>query len=86
MCQDVKKKIEEIVGHLKCPKDFKCCQSGIEILCRAKMVDGTATYLECLEQDPRRCVFSNFVSDNESGFYICACPLRRYIADQKSDK
>ena len=30
------KEIEEIIGQMKCPKDFRCYQCGLEVLCKAK--------------------------------------------------
>jgi hypothetical protein len=81
MGQDCKKEVEEIIGHLKCPKDFKCCQSGFETLCRARqMDDGVGSYLECLEEDPEKCAFANYISTGV--FHLCSCPLRRYVADR----
>jgi len=36
MGEEEKKKIEEIIGRLKCPKDFVCAQSEFERLCKAR--------------------------------------------------
>ncbi len=83
----LKKEIEEIAGtlNLKCPEDFKCCQCGIETLCKSrKMDDGVDSYLECLEQDSGQCIFAIYLSGG--GFYLCSCPLRKYIADKKEAK
>ena len=85
MDEDFKKRLEEIVGHLKCPKDFKCCQFGLETLCKARHIDdGVGSYLECLEENPQQCVFSEYLSNGD--FFLCACPLRRYIAYKKPEK
>jgi hypothetical protein len=46
MEQDRKINVEEIMGHLKCPKDFQCCMSGLEDLCKAKSV-GDGSFLVC---------------------------------------
>ena len=51
------KEIEEIIGQMKCPKDFRCYQSGLEVLCKAKDI-GLDTYLECMEVYPQECRFS----------------------------
>lgn len=84
MEQDLKKELEIIIDHLQCPKGFKCCQS-MSILCKARqMDDGVASYLECLEEDSRGCVFSKHILTDD--FYICSCPLRRYIADKKKSQ
>lgn len=36
MEQDYKKEIEEIIGQIQCPKDFKCYKSGFQVLCKAR--------------------------------------------------
>jgi len=36
MKEEDKKNIEEIISGLKCEKNFKCADSGFEILCKAK--------------------------------------------------
>ena len=72
-----KKQVEEIIGGLKCPKDFKCYESGFKALCKAKGTAGTVTYLECLE-DNSQCLFAVSMPEGDSN--ICSCPLRRYIA------
>ena len=80
MKEEFRKEIEELMGGIRCPKDFSCCQSGLERLCKARDV-GMESYLECLEKNPRQCVFSLGYADS----YYCKCPLRRYIA-RKMDK
>ena len=86
MHSDDRKKIEEILGGLKCPKDFKCSQAGFDTLCKAKKIeDGVAFYLECLEKDTQQqCIFARHIPIED--FYICSCPLRRYIADKIAPK
>ena len=75
MDEGYKKEIEKIIGGMKCPKDFKCCKPGFDVVCKAKDI-GLETFLECLEEDPRSCQFS--VPFGEG--YFCQCPLRVYIA------
>jgi len=77
MEQDNRKEIEEIIGQLKCPKDFKCYRSGFETLCKAEDI-GMKTYLKCLEEDASHCLFS--MSFGSGSMYFCACPLRVYIS------
>ena len=36
MKEEDREKIEEIIGRLSCPKNFKCAASGFEDLCKAK--------------------------------------------------
>ena len=75
MEQDHMRQIEEFIGGMKCPKDFRCYKSGLENLCKAKDI-GLETYLECLEENPQECEFS--LSFGYS--YFCRCRLRVYIA------
>lgn len=70
-----KKEIEKIIGQIKCPKDFKCYESGFQVLCKARDV-GLETHLECLEAEPYECEFSV----RFGGLYYCHCPLRVYLA------
>ncbi len=60
---------------MNCPKEFVCCESGFEDLCRARDV-GLESYIKCLKENPEKCVFS--LSFGYS--YFCTCPLRIYIA------
>ena len=76
MDQEYEKEIEEIIGRMKCPKDFECYKSGFEVLCKARSVEaGSRSLLICLEKNALECKFLNL----ESG-YFCDCPLRIYIA------
>lgn len=71
--------IEEIVKHLKCQKDFKCCKSGFEAL--SKPADVGQGALECLDQNQLQCSFS--VPSN--GWRYCKCLLRSYIIKKLSN-
>ncbi len=75
MKEEDKKKIQEIMLAIKCEKDFKCADSGFEILCKAKDF-GVDNYLECLESDPQKCSFTLSFGYE----YLCQCPLRVYLA------
>lgn len=75
MNQEYSKEIEKIIGGMQCPKDFKCCKPGVDVLCKAKNVGMESVLLVCLEENPPQCKFVNI----ERG-YICECPLRIYIA------
>ena len=75
MEQELEKEIEEIMGGITCPKDFKCCTEGLENLCKAEDV-GLQWYLLCLEPQPQECKFSVLVVQHK---YLCECPLRIYI-------
>jgi hypothetical protein len=74
MDQDIKKKIKEIIGDIKCPREFCCLKTGFDKTCKTKDV-GLKDFLECLEEDGPLCQFSVSYGSN----YYCSCPLRVYI-------
>ena len=51
MKEEHRKKIKEIIGDMKCPKNFICVEAGFTNLCKAKDF-GLERYLECLEEYP----------------------------------
>jgi len=74
MEEDAKLQIEEIIGQMKCPKDFICYKSGFESLCRTEDT-GTESFIKCMGEDHQRCTFSI-----PFGYgYMCHCRLRVYI-------
>lgn len=75
MDADLRKKVEEFIGGMKCPKGFKCVDSGFEFLCKAKD-HGMSSYLDCLENEPSKCTFALSFGYG----HLCQCPLRAYIA------
>ena len=75
MIQEHLPDIEEIIGQFKCSKDFECYKSGFETLCTAEDV-GMVSYLHCLEEDPRNCLF--LLTAPHTNY--CECPLRVYIS------
>ncbi|MHC4555997.1 MAG: hypothetical protein ACYTFW_01880 [Planctomycetota bacterium] len=77
MDEKVRKTIEEIMGQLKCPKNFKCAESEFEVLCKAKRI-GLDSYLECLEPDPPQCKFASPFRN----CYLCKCPVRIYVFEK----
>ena len=78
MKEEDRKRIDEILGEMKCPKGFRCAESGFEDLCRAKDF-GDEKRLHCLEPESEPCPFA---TDYDCGFRMrfCNCPLRVYIA------
>ena len=70
----LKREIEEIIGQMKCPKDFICYRSGFKELCKARDF-GIENYLQCLEDEPQGCKFVIFYGDMR----FCECPLRYYL-------
>jgi hypothetical protein len=75
--RQVSKEIKKIIGHMQCPKDFKCASSGFKKLCLARDC-GMDHYLECHEDNPFACKFVILFGEQ----YFCQCPLRVYIAKQ----
>ncbi|MEE9223983.1 MAG: hypothetical protein V3U51_04465 [Thermoplasmata archaeon] len=49
--------VKEIIDKTDCPKDFRCCKSGFDVLCKARDI-GLDSFLVCLDDDPPDCVFS----------------------------
>ncbi|MHC4566163.1 MAG: hypothetical protein ACYTE3_10440 [Planctomycetota bacterium] len=77
MEEKVRETIEEIMGELRCPNNFKCAESGFEMLCRARQI-GLEDYLECLESDPPQCKFASPFLD----VFLCKCPVRGYVFEK----
>jgi hypothetical protein len=73
--QELKRQIEEIIGDMECPEDFKCYKSGFADVCKAKK-PGIASLLECSEEHPETCKFSLSLGHA----HFCECRLRHYIA------
>jgi hypothetical protein len=49
MEESTKRELEELIGQIKCPKDFVCYRSGLKELCKAEDI-GMKSYLKCLEE------------------------------------
>ena len=75
MKDEDRKKIEEIMAAMQCPKNFKCAESGFEHLCRAQDF-GVEKYLDCLEENPSMCSFALPFGHG----HLCHCPLRVYLS------
>ncbi len=71
-------RIQEIIGGMQCPKDFKCAEGGFEDLCKAKDF-GVEDSLQCLEETSPPCPFAG-VYDYGFQMRFCRCPLRVYLA------
>lgn len=78
MEENTRIKLEELIGQIKCPKDFVCYKSELKDLCKAADI-GMKSYLKCLEENPRACVFSRGYAES----HYCTCPLRREIAREE---
>lgn len=68
-----KKEIEEILGGIECPTDFKCYKTELKELCKTQDF-GLESFLVCLE-DNENCKYSHSVGSR----YFCQCPLHNYI-------
>lgn len=74
-----KEDIEElanIIKELNCPKNLQCCQTGFEKVCCVRLREPEGVF-ECMDESPADCKFA--VSHYDQ-FFICQCPLRKYIA------
>ena len=75
MDKETRKKIDEIMSGMSCPRSFKCADSGFENVCKARD-RGLRDYLDCLEDNPKNCPFSVPFANG----HFCECPLRVYLA------
>jgi hypothetical protein len=74
MKEEEKKKIEEIMGEIQCPKDFICLKENFDRLCQVKKFESNE-HLECLEKNPSQCPFAVAFINR----HICICKMRLYI-------
>ena len=77
MKEEDREKIDEILGGMRCPKDFKCVDSGFEDLCKARDF-GSDEQLLCLEDEAALCAFA-VECDWGIRVRFCRCPLRVYL-------
>ena len=71
-------RVQEILGGMKCPKDFKCAAAGFQNLCKAQDF-GHEFYLECLEPNTQQCPFALCDDPSQNEVRFCTCPLRIYL-------
>jgi len=69
--------LTEIIGGLKCPKNYHCYRTNYKELCKAEFL-GKLKVVHCLEEDSQGCIFSLSYKDA----YYCQCPVRNYIAEK----
>jgi len=75
VAKEIKNEIDEITGHMDCPKSFTCVESRFENLCRVKEIVKDDLF-ECLEDAATNCSLSLAF-----GYaYFCQCPLRIFLA------
>ncbi len=74
LAQEQRAEIGKIAAGLRCSKDFKCCESGFDRLCKAVDI-GFESLLECSEDNHEWCRFLVLLSN----IRFCTCPLRVYI-------
>ncbi|MBF0287733.1 MAG: hypothetical protein HQM14_07925 [SAR324 cluster bacterium] len=70
------KKLHELRDLVECSKAHRCIDSTSQDRCKAKYY-AFSDRMECLEEDPTVCEFSERFSGRSS--FICTCPLRKYI-------
>lgn len=69
------KQIEQIIGSMKCSKDFECFKSGFQKLCKVNVI-GDGKVVECSPENRGKCEFRFSFLGNS----LCKCELRYYIA------
>jgi len=74
MKEEEKKKIEQLMAEIQCPKDFICYKDNFDRLCQVRKFESNE-HLECLEKNPSLCPFAvPFINR-----HICICKMRMYI-------
>lgn len=67
--------MEQIIGSMKCAKDFECFKSGFQKLCKVKNI-GEGKVIECSPENRSPCEYKfSFMAKT-----FCKCELRYYIA------
>jgi hypothetical protein len=72
-----RKKIEEIMAGIQCPRNFKCAKGGFERLCKVEDV-GLKKYLVCIDKKLSSCSFALSLGRDQ----WCRCPLRVYLSEK----
>jgi hypothetical protein len=67
--------VDRIRGSMRCPKNFRCCESGFTEVGKVEVIAG-GRLLECQETDAASCPLALSYGDA----FFCKCPLRMYIA------
>ncbi len=80
MDEKIRRRIEEIVNGMSCPRDFICARSGFEVLCSADEI-GMDSFLVCLDEEIEGCKFRLRFGTS----HYCSCPLRVYLAKHLND-
>ena len=75
-----KETAEKFLSGLRCPNGFRCTDSRLEQLCRAKDI-GLERFLECLETE-ERCTFSFTMGRSP---LLCRCPVRMHLYRQSAE-
>ena len=77
MEEEDRKKIEQIMGEIECPKDFICVKDTCGRLCRVRKSEFNE-HLECLEKNPEQCPFAVPLINR----HICICQMRMHILQE----
>ncbi|MHC4232870.1 MAG: hypothetical protein ACYTBW_05865 [Planctomycetota bacterium] len=75
LVQESIEEIEEIMHKIDCPFRFRCEKSGFEDLC-GELVGQSGKFVSCSDPRTAECGFSIQLGSS----FLCACPLRIYIA------
>jgi hypothetical protein len=81
-----KEKIEEIMGGMTCPSNFKCAEKGFEHVCKTREAGLSGRkQLFCEDYTNQKvCKFADsFRGKNAQPYgYFCTCPLRLYLSEK----
>jgi len=72
-------RIRGIMARMKCPKSFKCVESGFQDLCKAEDF-GDENSLLCREGPYPQCAFALSTDSSGQGIAFCRCPLRVHLS------
>lgn len=75
MAQQYATEVDRIRSHTRCPRHFRCCESGFTEMGRVEAIAG-GKLLECREPDAAACRQAL----SYGGAYFCKCPLRMYVS------
>lgn len=73
---NTKGEFAELIGTMKCAKDFACVEAGFDTVCEARDI-GMEHNLLCM--DKRACQECGF-GVTTGPAHLCRCPLRIYAA------
>jgi hypothetical protein len=81
-----RKKIEELMGGMTCPSNFKCAEKGFAHVCKTRTAGLSGRkQLFCEDYVTQKvCKFAeSFGGESAQPYgYFCTCPLRLYLSEK----